>query len=264
MLLRAIVYLTLAFLLAPIAVIVLFSFHATPSLAFPFTGFSLRWYAELFGNAQLLAALGRSLLVAFLTAAITLVLGACASLAWLRLPPRGRITLELACILPIALPALFVGVALLVGFAQVRLPLSIPTIVIGHVLLTLPMLMVAMRARLALFDPSLEEAARDLGAGVVTTFQRVTLPLVAPTLIASALLGFALSFDEFVVTSFVAGNETTLPLFIWSMMRRTVTPVINAISTLALAFSVLLLVAALLIGQMRRASMLANTLEGEL
>lgn len=264
MLLRFIVYLTLAFLIAPILIIVLFSFHATPSLAFPFTGFSLRWYEELFGDEQLLAALGRSLLVASGTTIVTLALGVCASLAWLRLPARGRALLEVACILPIALPALFVGVALLVGFAQVRLPLSIPTILIGHVLLTLPMLMVAMRARLALFDPSLEEAARDLGAGIIGTFRRVTLPLVAPTLIASAVLGFALSFDEFVVTSFVAGNETTLPLFIWSMMRRTVTPLINAISTLALAFSVLLLITAIVIGQIRRASAVANTTVGEL
>src|SRR5690606_35390302 len=116
------------------------------------------------------------------------------------------------------------GVSLLLLFAQLKLPLSAATIVIAHVVLALPMLVIAMRARLALFDPSLEEASRDLGASVSKTFTRVTLPLVAPTLVASALLAFAVSFDEFVVTAFIAGTETTLPMFVWSMMRRTVTP----------------------------------------
>lgn len=262
MLLRAVVYLIVAFLLGPIAVIVLFSFHSTPALSFPFEGFSLRWYAELIGNAQLLEALGRSLLIASATAVITLVLGAFASLAWMRLSSRGKLVLELMCIIPIAMPALFIGVALLVGFAQIRLSLSLLTIILGHVVLTLPMLMVAMRAKLALFDPSLEDAARDLGAGTFETFWRVTLPLAMPTLVASTILSFAVSFDEFVVTSFVSGTETTLPLFIWSMMRRTVTPLINAVSTLALLFSVLLLVGAVIMTRIRRATMIDNAADG--
>ncbi|KQU86421.1 polyamine ABC transporter permease [Ensifer sp. Root31] len=262
MLLRAVVYLIVAFLLGPLAVIVLFSFHSTPALSFPFEGFSLRWYADLIGNGQLLAALGRSLLIASATAVITLVLGAFASLAWLRLSSRGKLVLELMCIIPIAMPALFIGVALLVGFAQIRLSLSLLTIILGHVVLTLPMLMVAMRAKLALFDPSLEDAARDLGAGTLETFWRVTLPLAMPTLVASTILSFAVSFDEFVVTSFVSGTETTLPLFIWSMMRRTVTPLINAVSTLALLFSVLLLVGAVIMTRIRRATMIDNAADG--
>lgn len=262
MLLRAVVYLTIAFLLAPLAIIVLFSFHSTPALSFPFEGFSLRWYAELMGNAQLLHALGKSLLIASATAVITLFLGALASLAWLRLPSRGRLVLELICIIPIAMPALFIGVALLVGFAQLRLSLSTLTIVLGHVVLTLPMLMVAMRAKLALFDPSLEDAARDLGAGTFETFRRVTLPLAMPTLLASTILSFAVSFDEFVVTSFVSGTQTTLPLFIWSMMRRTVTPLINAVSTLSLLFSVLLIVFAAIMMRIRRAAVIGNAADG--
>ncbi|WP_320200741.1 ABC transporter permease (plasmid) [Agrobacterium sp. rho-13.3] len=262
MILRAVVYAVLAFLLIPIAIIILFSFHSSPALSFPFEGFSLRWYSELFGNAQLLSAVGRSLTVAVATAVVTLVVGAFASLAWLRLSRRGKIVLEFICIVPIAMPALFLGVALLVGFAQIRLPLSMITVTLGHVVLALPMLMVAMRARLALFDPSLEDAARDLGAGTITTFLRVTLPLAMPTLIASTILAFAMSFDEFVVTSFVAGTETTLPLFIWSMMRRTVTPLINAVSTLALVFSVLLMVLAGVITHLRRAKAISDATDG--
>ncbi|MGY5809088.1 ABC transporter permease [Rhizobium sp. LEGMi198b] len=260
MLLRFVVWLTIAFLLLPLAIIVLFSFHASPSLSFPFTGFSLRWYAEVFNNEQLRAAIVKSLYIALLTALVTLLLGATASLAWVRLGRAGRGLIEALCITPIALPGLFVGVALLTLFAQTGVQLSTITIVVAHVVIAIPIMIVAMRARLALFDPSLEEAARDLGASQLQTFRKVTLPLIAPTLISSSILAFAVSFDEFVVTSFVAGTETTLPMFIWSMMRRTVTPLINAISTLALVFSVAILLGAWFIGQVRRRSALTDRL----
>ncbi|MBK8160953.1 MAG: ABC transporter permease [Rhodospirillaceae bacterium] len=252
MLLRIVVFATLAFLLAPLLIIVLFSFNATPSLSFPFAGFSLRWYVQVFSDAQLGSALVKSMWIALWTAVVTLILGTGASLAWLRLKRRGRAVLELLSITPIALPGLFLGVALLVMFAELGISLSAVTIVISHVLLTLPILVVAMKARLTLFDPSLEEAARDLGATQSQTFARVTLPLIAPTLVSCAILALAISFDEFVLTSFVSGTETTLPMYIWSMMRRTVTPLINAISTLALLFSILILLGAWMVGRLRR------------
>jgi spermidine/putrescine transport system permease protein len=258
MLLRVIVFLTLAFLLSPLIIIVLFSFHASPALSFPFTGVSLKWYGEVFQNPQLISSIVNSLVVALFTAAVTLLLGAGAALAWLRLPRSGRTTLELLCLTPIALPGLFIGVALLVLFSRTGINLSKVTIVLAHVVLTLPLLIVAIRARLALFDTSLEEAARDLGASQLQTFARVTLPIIAPTLISCTILAFALSFDEFIVTSFVAGTETTLPMFIWSMMRRTVTPLINAISSLALLFSILALLTAWIVEHYRRSSALTD------
>jgi spermidine/putrescine transport system permease protein len=251
-LLRLVVWLTLGFLLAPLLIIVMFSFHSSPSLSFPFEGVSLRWYREIFDNPQLLAAVIKSLQIAFMTAITTLLLGLTASLAWLRLSIRGRQLIEFLCVTPIALPGLFVGVSLLVVLGQAGIPLSTITIVFAHVVLTLPILIVAMRARLALFDRSLEDASRDLGATQSQTFARVTLPLIAPTLISSAILAFAVSIDEFVVTAFVSGIETTVPMFIWSSMRRTVTPLINAISTLALLFSVLTLLTAWLVSRVRR------------
>jgi spermidine/putrescine transport system permease protein len=261
MLLRLVVWTILAFLVAPLVIIVLFSFHASASLSFPFTGFSLRWYQEIFGNTQLAGAVTKSLVIAFFTALVTLVLGTSASLGWLRLDRIGRAVIEAMSVTPIALPGLFVGVSLLVLFAQAGIRLSTLTIVISHVVIALPILIVAMKARLALFDPSLEEAARDLGASQRQTFARVTLPLIAPTLISSAILAFAVSFDEFVVTSFVAGTETTLPMYIWSMMRRTVTPMVNAISTLVLLFSVAILLGAWLIGRLRRQSAISARAE---
>lgn len=258
MLLRIVVWLILGFLLAPLILIVLFSFHSSPALSFPFQGFSLRWYEDLWNNKELGKALVNSLNIAFFTALVTLLLGTGASLAWLRMSRWGRIGLELLTVTPIALPGLFLGVSLLVLFSQAAFQLSTITIIIGHVLLALPILIVAMKARLALFDPSLEEAARDLGANQKQTFGRVTLPIIAPTLISSAVLAFAVSFDEFVVTSFVAGTETTLPMYIWSMMRRTVTPLINAVSTLALLFSIAILIGAWVIGHLRRRSVMAD------
>ncbi len=260
MVLRLVVWFVLGFLLLPLVVIVLFSFHSSSSLSFPFQGFSLRWYAEVFTNRPLGDALLRSLTIAAATALVTLMLGGAAALSWLRLGGKGRAALEALTITPIALPGLFVGVSLLVLFAQAGIPLSSATIVISHVVLALPILMVAMRARLALFDRSLEEASRDLGASQTQTLRRVTVPLIAPTLISAAILAFAVSFDEFVVTAFVSGTETTLPMYIWSMMRRTVTPLINAISTLALAISTAVLVVSWLVTHLRRRSALANRL----
>ncbi|GAA5543595.1 ABC transporter permease [Brucella sp. NBRC 113783] len=258
MLLRFIVYLIVAFLLIPLALIVLFSFNADQSFTFPINGYSFRWYEQIFTDPQLTRALWKSLMIATLTAIVTLVLGAAASLAWLRFGKTGRGILEVLCITPIALPGLFLGVSLLVLASQVGVQLSMVTIVVSHVVLALPMLMIAMRARLALFDPSLEEASRDLGASQILTFRRVTLPLIAPTLISCAVLSFALSFDEFVVTAFVSGTETTLPMYIWSMMRRTVTPLINAISTLAMIFTIAIITIALVISAMKRAANLSG------
>lgn len=258
MILKLTVLLILVFLIAPIAIIILFSFHASPALSFPFQGLSLRWYAELLGNAQLGDALLKSLIIATATALTCLVLGAAAALAWLRVGARTRLALEMLWLTPIALPGLFVGVSLLVLFAQTGIQLSTMTIIIGHVVIALPVLILTMRARLTLFDPSLEEAARDLGANQFQVFRKVTLPLIMPTLLAAAILAFAVSFDEFIVTVFVAGTETTLPMYIWSMMRRTVTPLINAVSTLALVFSIVVLGFAWAIGHLKRKTALAG------
>ncbi len=257
MILRITVWLILSFLIAPIAIIVLFSFHATPALSFPFQGFSLRWYSELLGNEALAAAAVKSLVIATATAVTCLFLGGAAALAWLRVGGRTRLALEMLWLTPIALPGLFVGVSLLVLFAQAGLQLSTFTVVIGHVVIALPVLILTMRARLSLFDPSLEEAARDLGANQLQVFRRVTIPLIMPTLVAAAILAFAVSFDEFIVTVFVAGTETTLPMYVWSMMRRTVTPLINAVSTLALVFSVAVLFVAWAILYLKRKTAVA-------
>lgn len=235
--LRIYVWFYLSFLAAPIIVIVLFSLHSSASLSFPFEGFSLRWYVELWVNQQIRLGIRNSAIVALATALTTGLIGSLGALAFPRLKRITRNAVSFASFAPIALPGFFLGISLVVLFAQVLMPLSLVTVTIAHVVFTLPFFVLAARTRIELFDLTLEEAARDLGAGPFQTFRLVTLPIIAPTLIGAAIMSFALSFDEFIITSFVIGTESTLPMVIWSMMRHTVTPVISAASTLALVVS---------------------------
>lgn len=237
MILRTYVLAFLTFLFAPILIIILFSFHDTPSLVFPIEGLSLRWYEALLKNPNFISSLINSLKVGAASAVVTTILGTMTGLAMIRMAKRSRAFLEALNFAPIGLPGLFLGIALVVLFAQIGLPRSLVTVTISHVLFTLPFFVEAMRSRITYFDHSVEEAARDLGASPAMAFWKVTIPILAPTIIGGAILTFALSFDEFIITVFVSGNDTTLPLFIFSIMRRTVDPSINAASVIALGLS---------------------------
>ena len=230
------------FLWLPLLVVVLFSLHTTASLSFPFDGFSLRWYERIFESPEVRAAARNSLVVATSTALVTLVLATLAAYGMSRSRSRWRAPLSLLFFLPITLPGLFIGVALLIAFSRIEYSLSLVTVTIAHLVYVFPFFFLLARAALERLDPALEEAAADLGATGWTIFRRVTLPQVWPVLVGAACLAFALSFDEFIITFFVVGPDPTLPLFIWSSLRRTIDPSINAISTLLLAFTVLLFV----------------------
>jgi spermidine/putrescine transport system permease protein len=232
----------LVFLWAPLLLVALFSFHSTGSLTFPFEGFSTRWYDEVFSNDVISTAAKNSLIVATSTALITVLLGTLAAYGLTRTSSRLRGPLSLLFFLPITLPGLFIGIALLVAFSRVEWSLSLVTVTIAHLVYVFPFFFLVARAALERLDPALEETAADLGAGRWTVFRRVTLPQVWPVLVGAACLAFALSFDEFVITFFVIGPDSTLPLYIWSGLRRTIDPSINAISTLLLAFTMLLFV----------------------
>ena len=232
----------LLFLWVPLLVVVLFSLHSTAALSFPFKGFSFRWYDEIFSSDEVRSAAENSLIVASVTAASTLVLGTLAAYGLTRTSSRARGPLALLFFLPITLPGLFIGTALLVAFARVEVTLSLTTVVVAHLVYVFPFFFLIARAALDRLDPALEEAAADLGAGRWLVFRRVTLPQVWPVLVGAACLSFALSFDEFVITFFVIGPDSTLPMFIWSSLRRTIDPSINAISTLLLLFTLLLFV----------------------
>jgi spermidine/putrescine transport system permease protein len=228
----ALVYL---FLYAPIAVLVAFSFNAARQTAL-WQGFTLDWYRSLLDNDLLLRSARNSLAVAGVATLAATVLGTLAALALARHRFRGRGATQGMLVLPVVLPEVVLGAALLTFFGAANLRLSLGTVVIAHVVLTVAYVAIVVRARLAGLDPSLEEAARDLGASPFETFRRVTLPLLLPGIMAGALLVFTLSIDDYVVTSFVAGpGATTLPLHIYSMLKLGVTPEVNAVSTLLLA-----------------------------
>jgi spermidine/putrescine transport system permease protein len=237
----ALVYL---FLYLPIAVLVVFSFNAARQTAV-WEGFTLDWYRRLADDERLLRSVRNSLLVGGITTLVSTVLGTLAALPLARWSFRGKRSTEVVLFLPVILPEVVLGAALLTFFGAVEMRLSLWTVVVAHVVFCVSYVAIVVRARLAGLDPALEEAARDLGAGPFETFRRVTLPLILPGVIASALLVFTLSIDDYVVTSFVAGvGATTLPLHIYSMLKLGVTPEVNAVSTLLLAVTMALIVAA--------------------
>jgi spermidine/putrescine transport system permease protein len=232
------------FLYAPILVLVGFSFNAS-RLASHWEGFSLEWYLKLLGDAQIMGALRNSLLVAVATTLLATAIATAAALAFHRHRFRLGPTLDAAITLPIVIPEIVLASSLVMLFAALGLRLGFLTVIAAHVAFCVSYAVVVVKARLAALDRSLEEAAMDLGAGPWRSFLHVTLPGLAPGILAAALLVFALSIDDYVVTSFVAGvGSTTLPIQIYSMVKSGLSPAINAVSTLLLAATSLLLLSA--------------------
>lgn len=237
----------LVFLFVPLGVVLLFSFHASGSLSFPFSGFSLRWYRDLLANQTFIDATINSFVIASVTAVVTLVVGTMAAYGLSRSPARLQPALSLLFFVPLTLPGLFLGLSLLVLFSQTGVSLSMTTVMAAHLIYVLPYFMLVAVGALRRLDPALSEAAEDLGAAPWTVFRRVVLPQVWPVIVGATFLAFALSFDEFIITFFVIGPDSTLPMFIWSSMRRTIDPSINTVSTLLLTATLLLFVIAFVI-----------------
>lgn len=225
----------IAFLWLPIVLVVLFSFHRTGSLAFPFRGVSLRWYRTVLGSDEIREAAINSVIIAATTTMVTMILGTLAAWALSRTKSRWRGALAVLFFVPLTLPGLFIGIALLVYFREAQFTLSMGTVAIAHLVYVLPYYLLIAQAALDRLDPMLEEVASDLGASRWQTFTKVTLPQVWPVLVGASLLAFALSFDEFIITFFVIGPDSTLPMYVFSQLRKTVDPQINAIATLLLA-----------------------------
>ncbi len=235
------------FLYLPIIVLVIYSFSGARNVGV-WDGFSTRWYAELLGDRALIAALRVSLWVALWSTLVATVLGTLAALALERYRFFGRLTFDTALYLPIIIPDIVMALSTLLFFVTFAVPLSRYTILVTHVAFNIAFVAVVVRARLAEMDSSLEEAAADLGANAWTTFRRVTLPILMPGIVSGALLAFTLSLDDFVITFIVAGpGSTTLPVRVYSMIKFGVTPEVNAISTLMLLGSTVLVVISLLL-----------------
>ncbi|CAE6962523.1 Spermidine Putrescine ABC transporter permease component potC (TC_3.A.1.11.1) [Ectopseudomonas oleovorans] len=243
------------FLYLPIALIVAYSFNGNPINMMIWDGFSLDWYRSLLGlstslseNAlyiestdQLLAALRTSLVVALSTTAISTLVGTLTALALARYRFRLRMFYRVLLFMPMLMPDIVLGIALLIFFVGVGMPLGKGSIIIGHCTFLISYVFLIVSARLAGMDTRLEEASADLGASPWTTFRRVTLPQILPGVIGGALLAFIISMDDLVITYFIAGvDSTTLPVFIYGMIRRGIKPEINAIATLLLLASLLI------------------------
>jgi putrescine transport system permease protein len=237
----------LAFLYAPIAVLVIYSFNAS-QLVTIWGGWSLRWYAALAGDRAMIDAALASLGVAAASAALATVLGTMAALALTRFRFRGRAPFAAMVYAPLVMPEVITGLSLLLLFVAVGLDRGFFTIIIAHTTLTMCFVTVVVQARLANFDRSLEEAAMDLGCPPGRTFFAITLPLIMPAVIAGFLLAFSLSLDDLVIASFTTGpGATTLPIRIYSEVRRGVKPEINAVCTIFIAVVAVAVVAASLI-----------------
>ena len=229
------------FLYAPILVLVLFSFNSSRSTQV-WTGFSTEWYGELIRDQSILDAFRTSMIVGVTATAIATVIGTLTALALTRHTFRGKTFADSTIYAATVMPEIVVGVSLLVFFVAAAIGLGVVTIIIAHVSFTISFVTIVVRARLSGMDRSVEEAAQDLGANPVETFLRVTLPLILPGVMAGALLAFTLSFDDFVITFFVSGVESsTLPIKIWSMIRFGVSPAINALSTVVLVATMILI-----------------------
>jgi spermidine/putrescine transport system permease protein len=229
--------LVFAFLYLPILVLIVYSFNGTSVGGFPPRGWTLQWYRLLFDDDALWTSVGNSLLVAFAAVLISVLFGFPAALALDRTNFPGKSLFRRLVLLPLILPGIITGLSLLTFFVTSGMHLSLLTVAIGHGTALISVATTEISAGLMKFDRAQEEASRDLGAGEWRTFWRVTLPNLRLSLIAAMLLIFTLSLDEIAVSFFLVGRENTLPLEIWSRLRRGITPEINAVSTLIFAFS---------------------------
>lgn len=234
----------LIYLMLPIIIIFLFSFNETSAAVFPMSGLTTRWYKEVVNNKAFISALKNSIYVGVVVSSISVAIGTLASFALTRYKFRMKTFVTFSVLVPITLPPIILGIALLSFFSSLNITRSLLTVIISHVLFCTPFAILVMNSRLEGFDVSVEEAAMDLGANRAQTFRYVTFPLIRPSIIGAMMLTFGLSFDEFLVTFFVIGKENTLPIVIWGMLRRGVSPTINAIATMVLVISMTLIVIA--------------------
>jgi putative spermidine/putrescine transport system permease protein len=236
--LRLATALTLLFIYVPLAVIVLYAFNENRVSTWPPSGFTLDWWGRALNSEEVRGALTLSLEAALGATAVALVLGTLASLAVQRYRFFGRETVSFLVILPLALPGIVTGIALNSAFRTLGIELGITTIVIGHATFCVVVIYNNVLARLRRMSRSLEEASMDLGADTWQTFRRVTFPSIRTALVAGGLLAFALSFDEVIVTTFTAGTQATLPIFILSnYLRPNQAPIVNVVAVVIVALS---------------------------
>lgn len=211
--------LLVVFLYAPIVILIVFSFNDHTFVSFPWQGFTFRWYRQFLRNSALLLSLRTSGLVALITAVVTVALAIPASIVLVRRRFFAKGLVSGVLLAPLVIPLVVFGISLLILFNTLGIPLSPLTIVVGHVVIALPFAVLTLVPRLERIPVWLEEASRDLGASALTTFRWITFPLLAPAVVSSFLISFVISFDEIVIASFIAGDEPTFPIYLFSQLR---------------------------------------------
>jgi spermidine/putrescine transport system permease protein len=235
----------LVFLYTPLALLLMFSFNDNNLPVFPLRGFTTDAYEAFAANAELRASVVTSAKVAAVSSALAVLLGLLAAVVLVRRRLVGKAAASALLLSPLVVPYIALAIGLLVFFNEASVSTGLSTIVMGHVVLSIPYTILILVPRLERLDVRLEEAARDLGAGVLQTFRLITLPLILPALVSAYLVAFVLSFDEIVVASFIAGDATTFPLYLFSQLRfPTLLPQVIAVACIVMAASVLVLVGA--------------------
>lgn len=238
-----------AFLFFPAILVVVFSFNRSRFWAFPLKGFTIRWYEELVLRPEALEAVRNSLVVAVPTMILAALVGGSVAIAFHRRRFRLKGAAEGLMLMPLLIPSLIWGIALLIFLTALKMPMGAATVVAGHVLFTTPYVILLVNARFHTLDPNLESAARSLGAGGWMTFREVVLPHLMPALISGGLISFAISFSDLILAFFLAGGGfNTLPVYIYSLIQFEPSPVINAVASLVFAVAVVVMLAALVVG----------------
>jgi spermidine/putrescine transport system permease protein len=250
--------LAVAYMLIPIAVVAIFSFGETPKGKLTFAldnGFTTEYWQTMFSIPELNDALFTSIRLAFFSTLIATAIGTAMAIALVRHRFRGKRIANLLIVIPMATQEVVIGASLLSMFVYYSFALGFSTLLIAHVMFSISFVVVVVRSRLIGFDRNLEEAAADLGASPLTTFRTVTLPLLAPGIVAAALLAFALSIDDFVISNFNSGTTVTFPLYVYGVSLRGIPVQVNALATLL--FLVAVIAVALVLVQQRRAERMA-------
>lgn len=238
------------FLYLPIIVVIIYSFN-TSEMNVKFEGFTLSWYVRMFDNIELMEALKTTLIVAILSTAFSVFIGTISAFGMFKYKFKGKSVVDSLLYIPIVIPEIVLGISLLAFFSAIDVPMGLITLVIAHVTFSVPFVIITVRARLSGYDMSVEEAAMDLGANPWSAFRRVTLPIIAPGVMSGAMLALTMSLDDVIVSFFTCGpNDVTLPIKIFSMVRKGVSPDVNALSTVMILATALIMVTSKLLERM--------------
>lgn len=236
-------FLVYAFLFLPIVVVVVNSFNATTTKPYlSWKGFSFQWYVELLTNSALLESFSNTMILALISTVLSTIIGTLGAIGMYRFRFRGKNLIDGLLYIPVVIPEIVLGIALLTMFSGIQIPRGMMTLILAHVSFSIPFVIFNVRSRLAGYDISVEEASMDLGANRIRTFFEVTLPMLSPGICGGALLAFTLSIDDVIISYFVNGTVKTYPLKVMESIKSGVSPDVNALSTLILIGTILLVV----------------------